>query len=412
MKKPMTRWISFLLAMLMLFTMPMSVLAIPDTIEGLESQIDSDSTAIKDAKGERDNLENSIEKAQKKIEAMENSKKELTSNVIALDEEMTGVANDLFQIETLIEAKKQEIETTREDLALAKINIEKQYSDMKIRIKFMYEHGTMSYIQILLSASSFSDLLNKAVYIEELSKYDRQMLDEFEDNKVRVEKLEKDLETQQEALELQQEEISGKKQEMSDLIAQKTQQISDYEDDIANKEAVIEEYEAMIEEQDATIKALEAAVAAAKLRKKQLEAVSDNSVPDKYTGGAFCWPAPSYSRISDEYGWRMHPTLGVQKFHNGLDLAAPSGSSILAAADGEVVAAAYSATMGNYIMIDHGGGLYTIYMHASALYVSTGQSVKRGSTIAAVGSTGRSTGPHLHFGVRLGGNYVSPWGYL
>ena len=108
----------------------------------------------------------------------------------------------------------------------------------------------------------------------------------------------------------------------------------------------------------------------------------------------------------------MHPTLGVEKFHNGIDLASPSGTKILAAYDGEVVAAAYSSSMGNYIMINHGNGLYTIYMHASALYVSKGDIVVKGEHIAAVGSTGRSTGPHLHFGVRLNGEYVSPWNYL
>ena len=103
---------------------------------------------------------------------------------------------------------------------------------------------------------------------------------------------------------------------------------------------------------------------------------------------------------------------GVQKFHNGIDLASPSGTAIYAAYDGKVVAASYSSSMGNYVMIDHGGSLYTIYMHASKLYVSTGDVVVRGETIAAVGSTGRSTGPHLHFGVRLNGEYVSPWNYL
>ena len=108
----------------------------------------------------------------------------------------------------------------------------------------------------------------------------------------------------------------------------------------------------------------------------------------------------------------MHPTLGVQKFHNGVDFAAASGTPILAAYSGNVVAASYNSSMGNYVMIDHGDGLYTIYMHASKLYVSSGQSVSKGDQIAAVGSTGRSTGPHLHFSVRLNGNYVSPWGYL
>ena len=132
----------------------------------------------------------------------------------------------------------------------------------------------------------------------------------------------------------------------------------------------------------------------------------------KYDGGIFAWPAPSYTRISDDYGNRIHPTLGVEQFHNGVDMAAPGGSPILAAYDGKVVAAAYSNSMGNYIMIDHGDGLYTIYMHASALYVSTGASVTKGQKIAAVGSTGRSTGNHLHFSVRLNGSYVSPWNYI
>ena len=132
----------------------------------------------------------------------------------------------------------------------------------------------------------------------------------------------------------------------------------------------------------------------------------------RYDGGIFTWPAPSYTRISDDYGTRIHPILGVQQFHNGIDMAAPGGSPILAAYDGTVVAAAYSNSMGNYIMIDHGDSLYTIYMHASALYVSKGQEVSKGQKIAAVGSTGRSTGNHLHFSVRKNGSYVSPWSYL
>ena len=132
----------------------------------------------------------------------------------------------------------------------------------------------------------------------------------------------------------------------------------------------------------------------------------------QYSGGAFTWPCPSYTYISSDFGYRIHPISGVEKFHSGIDMAAPYGSAILAAADGTVVSAGYSSSMGNYVMINHGGGLYTIYMHASALYVSSGQSVSAGEQIAAVGSTGNSTGPHLHFSVRLSGSYVSPWNYL
>ena len=183
----------------------------------------------------------------------------------------------------------------------------------------------------------------------------------------------------------------------------KANELSAVQTDISNKEAAIKAYEDEIKAENEAIAALEREVAAdkASLYSRYM-----------YDGGMFTWPCPNYSRISDNYGMRMHPTLGVEKMHNGIDLAAPSGSPILAAYNGTVVAADYNSTMGNYIMINHGAGLYTIYMHCSALYVSKGQDVTSGTKIGAVGSTGRSTGPHLHFGVRLNGNYVSPWNYL
>ena len=120
----------------------------------------------------------------------------------------------------------------------------------------------------------------------------------------------------------------------------------------------------------------------------------------------------SYTRVSDDYGPRIHPTLNVPQFHNGVDFAAPKGTPIYSAYNGIVVAATYSSTMGNYVMIDHGDGLYTIYMHASKLYVKKDDVVTTGQKIAGVGTTGRSTGNHLHFSVRKNGEYVSPWDYI
>ena len=180
-----------------------------------------------------------------------------------------------------------------------------------------------------------------------------------------------------------------------------------YETDINNKEKAIKEYKEEIEAQENEIAMLEAQIAE---EKKKI--LANSGVVLTYDGGAFKFPVASYTRVSDEYGPRIHPTLGIQQFHNGVDLASPKGTAIYAAYDGIVVAAAYSATMGNYVMIDHGSGLYTIYMHASALYVEKDDIVVRGETIAAVGSTGRSTGPHLHFSVRLNGEYQSPWNYI
>ncbi len=201
--------------------------------------------------------------------------------------------------------------------------------------------------------------------------------------------------------------VEAEEASLESLITQKQADIKAYETDISNREQLLREYEAEIAAQNAEIKELEEI---SKTLQKQLEEA--NGKKKTYDGGMFAWPAPSYTRISDEYGERMHPTLNVKKFHNGLDLAAPGGSPILAAYNGTVVAASYSSTMGNYIMLYHGDNLYTIYMHASKLYVSQGAEVTKGQKIAAVGTTGRSTGNHLHFGVRLNGNYVNPWNYL
>lgn len=407
--------IGAIMAAVLLIGVTGTAFAAPESADSLDDAINKGTDALSDAQDEKKQLQSNLSAAQAMKKELENAKTALTGDVMELDSQMSEVSNDLLEVQNLLDTKEAELEKTTKELAQAKIDVEKQYEDMKLRIKFMYENGTMSYIQILLSSGSFSELLNKAEYIEQVSEYDRNMLQTYQDNRDKITRLEKDLKDQKEVLEQVKGDVEAKQTEMAGLISDKQTEIEGYESDIQNKEEAIKEYETMIAEQDSTIKALEASVAAAKAKRTQMT-VSDNSTnaadQPHYGGGAFVWPAPSYTRISDDYGYRTHPILGIQKFHSGVDMAAPSGSSILAAADGTVVAATYNATMGNYVMIDHGNGLYTIYMHASALYVSSGQSVSAGSTIAAVGSTGRSTGAHLHFSVRQNGSYVSPWNYL
>lgn len=399
------------MAALLFVTSSMPAMA-TQTIDSLDEKINEDTNAIGQAKEEREALENGLDAMQEKKEQLEKTKDKLTVAMIELDTKLTDVNNQLVEVEQLLAQKEEEVKETSVALQKAKEDVDTQYENMKIRIKFMYEHGSTSYLQILLGAGSFSEMLNKAEYIEQLSEYDRNMLVQFQDTKKQVEELEKELKEQREVLLQTKSDVEDKQLEMAGLIEDKKNEITDYETDIDNKEKAIAEYEQMIKDQDATIRALEASVAAAKAEREKLSVSENDAERPTYGGGQFCWPAPSYTRISDDYGNRIHPTLGVQQFHNGVDMAAPTGTPILAAADGVVIAAAYSATMGNYIMIDHGSGLYTIYMHASALYVSTGSNVSKGDKIGAIGSTGRSTGPHLHFSVRLNGSYVSPWNYL
>ncbi|NLL79496.1 MAG: peptidoglycan DD-metalloendopeptidase family protein [Clostridiales bacterium] len=371
-----------------------------DSIKEKENQ-------ISEAQKEKQILQSGMSDVQKMVAELSSVKGDLEAYVTKLDGNLDQVQAKITEIKELITKKEEEIRITSEELKEAEATEKKQYEEMKTRIKFIYERGDGFYLEVLLSAKSFGDLLNKTDYIEKLSQYDRDMLDAYIENREKIEAFKAQLEEEQAVLEEAREAVEKEEAALNTLIAEKEQQINLYESDISNKEQLIKQYESEIAAQNAEIAALEAAVLEERKR-----IAAQNGAVKTYDGGQFKWPAPSYKRISDDYGYRMHPILNVQQFHNGIDMAAPSGSPILAAYDGEVVAAAYSSTMGNYIMIDHGDGLYTIYMHASALYVSKGQTVVRGEKIAAVGSTGRSTGPHLHFSVRLNGSYVSPWNYL
>ena len=360
---------------------------------------------INKAKEEKKALQSGLTNVKELKKELEKSKADLSNYVAELDADLSDIQTKIDELKSLIEEKEGQITEKEQELEEA-LEVQKtQYEAMKARIKFMYEKGDMVYLEFVFVADSFGEMLNKADYIEMLSSYDRKMLDEYVAYAEYVALCKEELEEEKDVLNEAKAAVEEEEAALNELILAKEEEIYKVSSDIQTKEAAIKEYEAEIASQNETIAALEAAVAE---EKKKLAEEQGR----KYDGGIFAWPAPSYTRISDDYGYRIHPTLGVQQFHNGVDMASPGGSPILAAYDGKVVAAAYSSSMGNYIMIDHGDNLYTIYMHASALYVSKGAEVSKGDKIAAVGSTGRSTGNHLHFSVRLNGNYVSPWNYL
>ncbi len=371
-----------------------------DSIREKEAEI---AAARKEVSG----LKSSKTDVEKLKQELEKSKNDLSSYVTQLDGQLSVIQDKIEKYNTLITEKEEQIEETAKELEEAVRQQEEQYEAMKKRIKFMYEKGDTFYLELLFTSGGFADMTNKADYIESLSRYDRNKLEEYVNTKEMVQLYKEELEAEREVLSEAKVAVEEEEASVNSLIDEKERQILSVTSDISTKEAAIKEYEAMIAQENAEIAALEKAVAEEKAR-----LAAENAQARVYNGGMFAWPCPGYKRISDEYGNRMHPILGTQKFHNGLDMAAPSGTAILAAYDGDVVAAAYNNSMGNYIMIDHGSGLYTIYMHCSALYVSKGQSVTKGQNIAAVGTTGRSTGNHLHFSVRQNGNYVNPWNYL
>lgn len=360
---------------------------------------------IKEAKKQVSGLKSNLTDVEKLKKELEKSKSDLTSYVQQLDGELADIQDKIAQYNTMIAQKEKELELTAQELDAAIALQDEQYAAMKERIRFMFERGDSFYLETLFGADSIASIVNRADYVEAVYRYDKKKLAEYVETRKFVELCKETLEAERQLLDEAKAAQEQEESNMNTLIGEKEAQIVAVSGDIADKEAAIKEYEDMIAQENAEIAALEKAVAEERAR---LEAENART----YNGGMFAWPCPGYKRISDPYGERIHPILNVPQFHNGLDMAASNGTSILAAYDGDVVAADYNGTMGNYVMINHGSGLYTIYMHCSALYVKKGQTVSKGETIAAVGSTGRSTGPHLHFSVRLNGSYTSPWNYL
>lgn len=376
------------------------------------SDITSESIAqmensISQAEQQKKDLQSGLTNVKEILKSLEKSKANLANYLEELDLKFADIEARIKELKALIEAKQAEIDVTTLELNEAVRVADEQYEAMKARIKFMYEKGDVYYLELLLSADSYSDFINQNDYINMLSEYDQNMLEEYQAIVAKVQTMKEELEAEYLILDEAKLQVEQEQQALEELIVVKEQEIQGYEADINNREQAIKEYEAEIAAQNELIESLEQAKAE---EKKRIAAA--NGVVLTYDGGAFIWPAPSYTRISDDYGYRIHPILNVQQFHNGVDMAAPKGTSMLAAYDGVVVQAGYSSTMGNYIFIDHGDGLFTIYMHANELFVATDDIVIRGEKIATIGSTGRSTGPHLHFSVRLNGSYVSPWNYL
>lgn len=357
------------------------------------------------AQKEKKSIQSNITNVKSVKQQLEKSKADATAYVTQLDNDLNDIRAKIEDLEGKISVKEQEIADKEVELEEALAVQKAQYEAMKIRIKFMYEKGEFLTVDLMLGSKNFSDALNKAEYIEKLSEYDKKMLDQYVAYCEYVTLCKETLEEEKQVLDEAKVAQEKEKSTLQELVAEGEAQISSLNTDIDAKAAAQAEYEAELAEQNEQIKMIEAAIAE---ERKKLA----SSQGRKYDGGKFCNPCPSVKRISSEYGNRTHPILGTQQFHNGIDMAAPAGSPILAAYDGTVSASGYSSSMGNYAMINHGDGLYTIYMHATEMYVHQGQEVSRGQQIGTVGSTGRSTGPHLHFSVRVNGNYTSPWNYL
>lgn len=388
---------------------------------------------LSEAQQEKKTLENDLQKANELIDSLKGSKEDIQSEVEKLDKQLNEISGKVKELESRLSKKRQEIADTESALNKAKEQEKKQYRNMKKRIQFMYENGQTSYVEMLLSADSFTDFLNAVEYITQISQYDRKMLKEYQNMQVTIADTQKTLETDYASLQSLQAKVQEEKQAVAALESAKKGELNDVADDLTDAQTVAKAYEAEIQAQNEVIAQIQAAqkrAAEQQAAQQQAQAAEENQGATDAAGenqntaqnttpsgngqstGSMMWPCPSSKRVTSDYGPRTSPTNGASSNHKGIDIGAAYGADIVAADGGTVLVATYSSSGGNYVIIDHGGGLCTVYMHASSLTVSAGQTVSKGQVIAKVGSTGISTGNHLHFGVTLNGVYVSPWGYV
>lgn len=413
------------------------------------------SGSISDVRERKSQLENDLKDAQALITQLQGKQGDVEAAISELDGKLTVISEKIDDLEQQTEQKNKELADSEEQLAAAQESEAEQYESMKGRIRYMYQNSGMSYLEALLEAGSFAELLKKVEYMSSLMTYDREKLAEYQELQVEIQNAEETIRQDKADLEALQAQLEDEQQAVNLLMQEKEQQLSGIRQGLSEAEESAQEYQQKIDAENQLIQDMLAAEEAARKAeearkqqeeqkrqeelKKQQEAANSNSsnnsnsnssasdsssgsssdsgssnvnTDNSYTGGVFTWPCPSSRRITSGFGKRNSPTAGASSYHQGYDIGASAGAAIVAAADGVVTTTGYSSVLGNYVILSHGGGLFTIYEHCSSVLVSKGQSVSRGATIAKVGSTGISTGPHLHFGVQLNGKYVDPGNYL
>ncbi|MCD8117922.1 MAG: peptidoglycan DD-metalloendopeptidase family protein [Lachnospiraceae bacterium] len=407
-------------------------------------------TSVEEKEQNISDLEDQKEDLEEYIESLEALKADTEAYIAEIDSKMADYTEQLVALQTSLAEVETQIADTEEQLAEAEEDIEDQYAAMKLRIKYMYENGNTQILELLLESTTLTDFLNKAEYITQISEYDRNMLVKMQETKQLIEDSKAALEAQQAELETLKAEVEEKQDDLEILLAAKQEEVENYNTTIASTENEIDEVsdaiaaeeaalQKQIEEIESSRKAAEEASskAAAEASSKAAAEAASKAAAEAAAAAAttttgsssgdttttttttttsstgYIWPLSGYHYITSEFGYRTHPVTGeAYSYHQGIDIYAPTGTSIMAVASGTVAWASYSSTAGYWIGIDHGGGVYSVYMHCSKLYVSAGQTVSQGEVIALVGATGRVTGPHLHFAIRLNGSYVNPHPYV
>ncbi len=416
---------------------------------------------IDDVQQSLDAFEQEKQEAENILAGLEQKKEDIEEYISLLEVEMGQIAKEIETVQNEVSVKEQEIAKAEAELAGSEISRTEQYEAMKLRIQYLYESGESDYLEIILSAGSFADMMNEIEYISQLSEYDKNRMAALVETEESIAAFRAQLEADRQILLAKQEEVSAKQEALTLLREAKNEEMLALNDAIDASGDKVDGYEGMIEENEILLAQLQAqleremeearkiaeSLAAAEASKaeesrrqeeesKRLEEESKNeaaggkpdssessAVPDSTQASPenalfqFVWPVPDSHRVTSPFGPRPNlPVAGANPFHNAIDIGAPEGSDIVAVADGVVIyvgdgKAVASDSGGLQVWISHDNGRYiTTYMHASKLIAKQGQTVKAGDVIAEVGSTGASTGNHLDFRIMYNGGYVDPLG--
>lgn len=346
------------------------------------------------------NLRNEISDIQKKKDALDKQLSELSSekskllkNKSILEQQTQLNEQELEKKEQLIDSLSVSIEEKTTELATAKAEESAQYENFKERVRVMYEHGNVNYIEALLEAESFSDMLSRLEIISQIIKYDNNMMNKLSETRKQINDAKESLEQSKS----EQEQLKASLEKTKSELKSRISQCDALTDQIASDEETVKAIFEEMEEEESKLQA--------ELKKQ----IAELAKKDSYVGGTMMWPLPGYTYITSPFGMRLHPTLKVYKLHSGADISAPKGVKILAANNGTVIVSTYSKAWGNYVVINHGGGVATLYAHMTKAMVSKGDTVEKGQVIGTVGSTGYSTGNHLHFEIQRDGKSEDPF---
>ena len=382
------RWAAFGALLLLL---PMLTMLIGGVGAVTQSEIDALKQEQAESQARQKELKEQLAEAEKKQSAAEDQRALLLEQLDAINDELDNIEQQIAYYDEAIaqkEAERKEAEAREAE----------QYELFCRRVRAMEEEGTVSYWSILFNAESFSDLLDRLADVDAVMDYDNRIMDELTAAREELERVQAELESARADEQAVKEQQEAKKAEQQEKVAEA-------EKVLAELNANVAEVNRLLDEEDAAAAEIQAEIA--KKQKELEEQRKQNNITISSESG-YLWPLPGYYRLSSLFGYRIHPITGQAHSHTGIDIPAAGGTPILASKSGQVVTSTYHYSYGNYVVIDHGNGNSTLYAHMSSRAVSEGQMVTQGQVIGYVGTTGSSTGNHLHFEVRDNYTRVDP----